>query len=121
MLNAFEAVCAELDLPNVHIERFAAAENVAAVQSDEYVAELARSKKTVLVPAGKSLLDALLDAGLDVEHSCREGVCGSCETNVLEGEPEHRDGVLTKSERASNKMMMVCVSGCKGKRLVLDL
>ncbi len=121
MLNAFEAICAELGLPNVHIERFAAAENVTAVQSDEYVAELARSKKIILVPAGKSLLDALLDAGLDVEHSCREGVCGSCETKVLEGEPEHRDGVLSKSERASNKMMMVCVSGCKGKRLVLDL
>lgn len=121
MLNAFEAICAELELPNVHIERFAAAENVEAVQSDEYVAELARSKKTIAVPAGKSLLDALLDAGLDVEHSCREGVCGACETRVLEGEPEHRDGVLSKSERASNKMMMVCVSGCKGKRLVLDL
>jgi len=121
MLNAFEAICAELGLPNVHIERFAAAENVTAVQSDEYVAELARSKKIILVPAGKSLLDALLDAGLDIEHSCREGVCGSCETKVLEGEPEHRDGVLSKSERASNKMMMVCVSGCKGKRLVLDL
>jgi len=73
------------------------------------------------VPAGKSLLDALLDAGLDVEHSCREGICGACETKVLEGEPEHRDGVLSKSERASNKTMMVCVSGCKGRRLVLDL
>ncbi|MGB7195165.1 MAG: PDR/VanB family oxidoreductase [Collimonas pratensis] len=121
MLNAFEAICAELDLQHVHIERFAAAENVAAVQSGEYVAELARSKKTVPVPAGKSLLDALLDAGLEVEHSCREGVCGSCETRVLEGEPEHRDGVLSKSERASNKVMMICVSGCKGRRLVLDL
>jgi len=121
MLNAFEAICAELDLPNVHIERFAAAENVAAVQGDEYVAELARSKKSVTVPAGKSLLDALLDAGLDVDHSCREGVCGACETKVLEGEPEHRDGVLSKAEKASNKMMMVCVSGCKGRRLVLDL
>ena len=67
------------------------------------------------------MLDALLDAGLQVEHSCREGVCGACETKVLEGEPEHRDGVLSKSEKASNKTMMVCVSGCKGRRLVLDL
>jgi tetrachlorobenzoquinone reductase len=121
MLNAFEAICAELGLPNVHIERFAAAEHVEAVQSDAYVAELARSKKTVTVPAGKSLLDALLDAGLAVDHSCREGVCGACETKVLEGEPEHRDGVLSKNEKASNKTMMVCVSGCKGHRLVLDL
>ena len=121
MLNAFEAICAELNLPNVHIERFAAAEPVEPVQADAYVAELARSKKIVSVPAGKSLLDALLDAGLDVEHSCREGVCGACETRVLEGVPEHRDGVLSKSERESGKTMMVCVSGCKGNRLVLDL
>lgn len=121
MLNAFESICAELGLPNVHIERFAAAEPVAAVQGSEYVAYLARAKKSVMVPAGKSLLDALLEAGMEVDHSCREGVCGSCETRVLEGMPEHRDGVLTKAERASCKTMMVCVSGCKGQRLVLDL
>jgi ferredoxin-NADP reductase len=121
MLNAFEAICAELQLQNVHIERFAAAEPVAAVQGAAYVAELARSKRTVSVPAGKSLLDALLDAGLDVEHSCREGICGACETGVLEGVPEHRDSVLSKNERALCKTMMVCVSGCRGGRLVLDL
>jgi vanillate O-demethylase ferredoxin subunit len=120
MLNAFESICAELGLPNVHIERFAA-EKVEAVQGGSYVAELARSKQSITVPAGKSLLDALLDAGIAVDHSCREGVCGACETKVLEGEPEHRDGVLSKSERASGKTMMVCVSGCKGARLVLDV
>jgi vanillate O-demethylase ferredoxin subunit len=121
MLNAFEKLCEELGLPNVHVERFAADPNVETVQSDAYEAELARSKKTVTVPAGKSLLDALLEAGLNVEHSCREGVCGACETAVLDGVPEHRDGVLSKAERASNKTMMVCVSGCKGRKLVLDL
>ncbi len=120
MLNAFENLCEELGLPNVHIERFAA-EKVEAVQTGSYVAELARSKSSVTVPAGKSLLDALLDAGIAVDHSCREGVCGACETKVLEGELEHRDGVLSKAERASGKTMMVCVSGCKGQRLVLDL
>lgn len=121
MLNAFERLCDELRLPNVHIERFAPAEAVDAVQGSAYVAYLAQSKKSVTVPAGKSLLDALLEAGTEVEHSCREGICGSCETRVLEGVPEHRDGVLSKAERASCKSMMVCVSGCKGKRLVLDL
>lgn len=121
MLNAFEDSCAELGLPNVHVERFAPAEPVVAMQGSEYECQLARSQKLVLVPAGKSLLDALLEAGVDVEHSCREGVCGSCETAVLDGMPEHRDGVLTKAERESGKTMMVCVSGCKGRRLVLDL
>ncbi|MBO9537711.1 PDR/VanB family oxidoreductase [Herbaspirillum sp.] len=120
MLNAFESICEELGLPNVHIERFAA-EKVAPIQSGSYVAELARSKSSVTVPAGKSLLDALLDAGISVDHSCREGVCGACETKVIEGELDHRDGVLSKSERAAGKTMMVCVSGCKGQRLVLDL
>jgi ferredoxin-NADP reductase len=121
MLNAFEDICAQLALPNVHIERFAPAEPVEAVQGSAYVAYLAKSQKSVTVPAGKSLLDALLEAGAEVDHSCREGVCGSCETKVLEGVPDHRDGVLSKAERDSCKTMMVCVSGCKGGRLVLDL
>ncbi len=82
---------------------------------------LARSGTSIEVPSGKSLLDALLEAGVAVDCSCREGVCGSCETRVLEGEPEHRDGVLTKAEKIANQTMMVCVSGCKGSRLVLDL
>jgi ferredoxin-NADP reductase len=121
MLNAFEGTCAELGLPNVHVERFAPAEPVVAMQGSEYECQLARTQKLVMVPAGKSLLDALLEAGVNVDHSCREGVCGSCETTVLDGMPEHRDGVLTKAERESGKTMMVCVSGCKGRRLVLDL
>jgi ferredoxin-NADP reductase len=121
MLAAFEAICAELGLEHVHIERFAAAGPVEAVQVSGYEAVLARSNKVVNVPAGKSLLDALLEAGAKVDYSCREGICGSCETRVIEGIPEHRDGVLTKAERESGKTMMVCVSGCKAQRLVLDL
>lgn len=121
MLAAFEAICAELGLVNVHIERFAAAGPVEAVQASGYEAVMAKSNKTVKVPAGKSLLDALLEAGANVDFSCREGVCGSCETAVIQGIPEHRDGVLTRAERESCKTMMVCVSGCKGNRLVLDL
>jgi vanillate O-demethylase ferredoxin subunit len=121
MLGAFEQTCEALGLPNVHIERFAPAEPVVAMQGSEYECHLARSQKMVLVPTGKSLLDALLEAGVDVDHSCREGVCGSCETRVVDGVPDHRDGVLTKAERESGKTMMVCVSGCKGRRLVLDL
>lgn len=121
MLNAFEQLGEELGLPNIHIERFAAAEPPVTKQDNAYECSLAKSQKMVLVPAGKSLLDALLEAGVDVDHSCREGVCGSCETAVLDGVPDHRDGVLTKAERESGKTMMVCVSGCKGQRLVLDL
>ncbi|MDZ4355874.1 MAG: 2Fe-2S iron-sulfur cluster binding domain-containing protein, partial [Variovorax sp.] len=58
---------------------------------------------------------------LNPDHSCKEGVCGACETAVIEGEVDHHDGILTKIERASNKTMMICVSRCKGERLVLDI
>jgi len=66
-------------------------------------------------------LTALLEAGVSAPHSCKEGVCGSCETRVLEGTPDHRDSVLSASERASNRTMMICCSGSKGDALVLDL
>ncbi len=121
MLDAFEAACKELGYPNVHIERFAAAGEVTASQEGSYQVELAKSGKVIDVPAGMSLLDALLEAGIDADYSCREGVCGACETAVLDGIPDHRDSVLTERERESNKTMMVCVSGCKGSKLVLDL
>jgi ferredoxin--NADP+ reductase/vanillate O-demethylase ferredoxin subunit len=121
MLKAFEAACAAHGYPNVHIERFAADPSTEAVQEGEYTVSLSRTGTTVKVPSGKSLLDALLDAGVQMDYSCREGVCGSCETAVLEGCPDHRDSVLSSSERAGNKTMMVCVSGCKGSKLVLDL
>jgi len=122
MLDAFEQTCERLGYPHAHIERFTAAEVAAAEDAqDSYSVELSKSGKTVSVEPGLNLLDVLLEAGCDVEYSCREGVCGSCETRVLEGDVDHRDGVLSKAERAANKSMMVCVSGCKSRRLVLDL
>jgi len=122
MLDAFEQTCERLGYPHAHIERFTAAEVAASEDAqDSYSVELSKSGKTVSVEPGLNLLDVLLEAGCDIEYSCREGVCGSCETRVLEGDVDHRDGVLSKAERAANKSMMVCVSGCKSRRLVLDL
>ena len=122
MLDAFEATCEKLGYPHAHIERFAAAELPPSEDAQaSYQVELKRAGKTLAVEPGLNLLDVLLEAGCDIDYSCREGVCGSCETRVIEGEVDHRDGVLTKAERAANTSMMVCVSGCKGKRLVLDI
>jgi ferredoxin-NADP reductase len=122
MLDAFESTCESLGYPNAHIERFAAAELAPADDAQSsYSVELKKSGKTLSVEPGLNLLDVLLAAGCDIEHSCREGVCGSCETGVIEGDIDHRDGVLSKSERATNTSMMVCVSGCKSRRLVLNL
>lgn len=122
MLDAFERACDELGYTNTHIERFAAAAPVpAAADAGGCSVELRRSGMTIQVPAGKSVLDALLDAGVAHDYSCKEGICGACETKVLEGEVEHHDSILTKDERAANKSMMVCVSRCKRGPLVLDI
>jgi tetrachlorobenzoquinone reductase len=82
---------------------------------------LARSGREISIPAGKTILEALQEIGIDVAHSCKEGVCGTCETGVIEGVPDHRDLILTKEEHAANRSMMICCSGSKTERLVLDL
>jgi ferredoxin-NADP reductase len=122
MLDAFESTCQRLGLPHVHIERFAAAPAPAqTAQQEGFIVECARSGKTVEVPAGKSILDSLLDAGLNPDHRCQDGVCGACETRIISGEADHRDGILTSQEQAANKSMMICVSRCKRGPLVLDI
>jgi ferredoxin-NADP reductase len=123
MLDAFEQACDALGYAHHHVERFAAATPgvPAAVEQQGYRVELVRSAKTLDVPGGATLLDVLLAAGVQRDFSCREGVCGACETRVLGGEVDHRDSILSKSERAANNTMMVCVSGCKRGPLVLDL
>lgn len=119
MLAAFERATAGLPAQTVHVEYFTAKAPVAVSGGFDVV--LARSGRSVFVPAHSTILDALVAAGIAVEHSCLEGVCGTCETKVLEGIPEHRDMVLSAPERASNRTMMICCSGSKTKRLVLDL
>ncbi len=122
MLDAFEKICAELQHTNAHIERFAAVEVAAAADArTTYTVQLHRSAKSITVTPAKSLLDTLLEAGIDVPYSCCEGVCGSCETRVMDGEPDHRDSILSAKERAANNVMMLCVSGCKSPSLTLDL
>lgn len=122
MLDAFEQHCSELGLSHTHLERFSAKPVEAASDArTSYAVELRKSGRQFEVPAGKTLHDMLLELRVDVPWSCEEGICGSCETKVLEGQVDHRDMVLTPAEQATNTVMMVCVSGCKSQRLVLDL
>jgi len=122
MLERFLQACATLGHAQAHIERFAAAHVVPAADAQtNYTVELKRSARVITVTPAKSLLHTLLEAGVDVEHSCEEGVCGSCETRVLQGIPDHRDSVLSAADQASHQTMMVCVSGCRSGHLVLDL
>ncbi len=119
MLDAFAAATAGRDPARIHVEHFSAVEPVAAEGGFEVV--LARSGRTVAVPPGKTILEALNAAGIEPACSCIQGVCGTCETRVLDGLPDHRDAILTPEERAHNRTMMICVSGAKSDRLVLDL
>jgi ferredoxin-NADP reductase len=80
-----------------------------------------QSGVTLTVPPEKSVLDTLNDAGIEVPSSCTQGICGTCEVRVLSGEVDHRDSILSSSERAANQTMMTCVSRAKGARLVLDI
>lgn len=123
MLDAFERICSELGYANTHIERFHASAIPAPSREAHasYVVELRKSGKSLTIANGQSILEAVLKAGVDCSYSCQEGICGACETKVLEGLPDHRDQVLSDAEQASNTMMMICVSGCKSDRLVLDL
>ncbi|WP_224788783.1 PDR/VanB family oxidoreductase [Pandoraea terrae] len=120
MLDDFERHCSELGIAHVHLERFVARDAPAETKK-RYRVELSRSRRSLEVAPGTTLLQTLLDAGVDVQHGCTQGLCGACKTRVLSGEPDHRDSVLSASERESNAVMTVCVSGCKGESLVLDL
>jgi ferredoxin-NADP reductase len=122
LLAAVEAACGAWPDGSLHIERFTAAANPAASADDRTIeVELRASGFTVVVPPNVSILHAIEAAGLPTESSCRDGFCGTCETAVLEGEPDHRDSVLSESERTSGEVMMICCSRSKSPRLVLDL
>jgi ferredoxin-NADP reductase len=119
MLAAFEAAAAGWPRDQVHVEYFSAKPEPA--MQGGFVVELARSGKEFFVSEGRSILDVLLDAGIDVPCSCQQGICGTCETRVVSGIPEHRDMILSEQEQASNTTVMICCAGSKTERLVLDL
>jgi ferredoxin len=91
------------------------------VQVDGFEVRLHRSGRTIAVPPGESILDILLDAGVNVAFSCTEGACGTCETKVIDGIPDHRDSFLTDEEKAENSKIMICCSRSKSPMLTLDL
>jgi ferredoxin-NADP reductase len=119
MLDAFKAACKDIPPEQVHIEYFTP--QSAPDRSGGFLVRLARSNREFVIPPGQSILEVLRCTGMKLPFSCEQGICGSCETAVLSGIPDHRDSVLTDSEHASNRTMMICCSGCKSETLVLDL
>lgn len=120
MLNVLEELAVEAKQWTFHCERFGA-DPIDESGDAAFEVVLDSTDEVVTVPAGVSCLQALKEHGLKLEWSCREGVCGTCETEILEGEPIHRDSVLTAEEKESGETMMICVSRAKGARIRLDL
>ena len=105
----------------LHTERFSVDELAAPVRAEPFELELARTGITVTVPPELSVLHAARQAGATTLSSCEKGTCGTCETTVLDGVPDHRDSILADHERTAGTCMFPCVSRAASDRLVLDL
>lgn len=119
-----EQGAAVLPADALHFEWFnapPAAEAAAAGGADGFWIDLQRSGTSYHVPADRSILEVLEENGHEIPFSCREGLCGTCETGVCGGEPDHLDYVYPPSQRAGLKTMLVCVSRARSERLALDL
>jgi ferredoxin-NADP reductase len=121
LLGAVEQRCSSWPAGALHVERFAPKDGAGAGPRESFEVELAQTGTTVTVPADRSILEVVEESGVQVLSSCQEGTCGTCETTVLSGVPDHRDSVLTGEEQAAGDTMMICVSRSCSARLVLDL
>jgi len=121
MLEAARAIAGECGWPDeaVHFEYF---KNTRAIDdSSAFEIALARSCLTLKVPAGRSILEVMREAGVDMPSSCEQGACGTCMATVIEGEPDHQDVYLNDAEKRAGTKIMTCVSRAKSARLVLDV
>lgn len=120
LLDALEVLHATQSIWTLTIERFAASGPV-DVTGKAFDVIINSSGQRIRIPADTSILTILREHGFKVNSSCCDGVCGTCETAVLFGVPDHRDSILSEEERADNDYMMICVSRALSSELVLDL
>lgn len=121
LLAKLEEVCSGGPVKRaLRTERFVAKEIELDGPDHDIEVEFVQSGITVTVPADRSILSVAEENGVDILSSCNEGTCGTCETPVLEGIPDHRDSVLTEDERACGETMMLCVSRARSSSLRLD-
>ncbi|WP_405988282.1 PDR/VanB family oxidoreductase [Streptomyces sp. NBC_00986] len=126
MLDAVTTLCRTADpMRALHLERFSATTDAIPDQlgatSGEFEVVLSRSGLRLTVPADRSVLEVVREKLPDVPYSCEEGYCGTCETPVTAGVPDHRDTVIEPSERPTATTMMICVSRCDSPVLELEL
>jgi ferredoxin len=121
MIDAAKAAALAKGIPSdrIHYELFKA--ELPSSLDKAFEVELKSTGQVVTVEAGQTIIQALEQAGLDVFYDCQRGDCGICQCGVISGTPDHRDVILSDEERASNKVMQICVSRAKSERLVLDL
>jgi ferredoxin-NADP reductase len=121
LLAAVEARCSQWPAGSLHVERFHPRPGALDGPKETFEVVLQNSGVTIRVGPDQTIVEAAELAGVDVPTSCREGTCGTCETAVIEGTPDHRDSFLMEDEKAANATMMVCCSRSLSPRLVLDL
>jgi ferredoxin-NADP reductase len=121
MLNAFEAATKDWPRQQVHVEYFTPKQDSTKAKKGGFTVELARSGQEFFIPEGRTILEVLLDEGVDVDYSCELGICGACEQRIISGIAEHHDSILSEEEQAENKRVMICCASSKTERLVLDM
>lgn len=105
----------------VYSELFSAPPPSIAMEGADFIVRLNSSGTDYRVPSGKSIIEVLREAGIEIETSCEQGICGTCVTRCLEGEPDHNDFFLTDEERDKGRLFTPCVSRAKSQFLVIDL
>ncbi|MDE2371798.1 MAG: PepSY domain-containing protein [Burkholderiales bacterium] len=104
----------------LHREHFAA--EVRHLEGDcEFDVKLARSGKVVRIAKHRTVASVLVEAGIPIPLQCEQGVCGTCLTRVVAGEPDHRDAFLTAADHARKDVFTPCCSRARSPVLVLDL
>ena len=122
LMDAAVAASAQWPTDSIHREYFSAVKTEKKWKNEAFEISLARHKKILTVPANKTILEVVREAGISIDSSCEDGLCSTCRTTLLNGNAEHRDAVLSEKEKNENRTIMICVSRAKGgERLVLDM
>lgn len=121
LLNAVQKTSEELQRGTIFFERFAAVPGRPAGPDRSFEIVLDSSGETLEVPSDSSILQVLRAAGHDIDYGCGEGTCGTCILDVLGGDIDHRDSILTDEEKSAGNSMCICISRAAGPRLILDL